>query len=121
MDVTITVPPGELIDKITILEIKQAWIKDPAKLSNINHEFAVLAAVMAGAIVVTPEITALRAELKTENEAIWQAEEDLRALERRKDFGPAFIAAARSVYHHNDRRAELKRRLNSLLGSRIVE
>jgi hypothetical protein len=67
------------------------------------------------------ELRGLAAELKATNEALWQVEDDLRACERRQDFGPRFVELARSVYRHNDRRAELKRRINELLGSRLME
>ena len=67
------------------------------------------------------ELTRLTADLRAVNEALWQIEDDVRDCERHRDFGPRFVELARSVYHTNDRRAELKRRVNELLGSRIVE
>ena len=121
MDLQIAVPPGELVDKVTILEIKLERIKDATKLRNIAHEYAVLAATMKEKIAETPALAALRADLKRANEAIWQAEEDVRAFERRQDFGRPFVEAARSVYFNNDRRAELKRRINEMFGSKLIE
>ena len=121
MELEIAVPPGELVDKVTILEIKLERIKDAAKLRNIAHEYAVLAATMKDKIAETPALAALRADLKRANEAIWQAEEDVRAFERRQDFGRPFVEAARSVYFNNDRRAELKRRINEMFGSKLIE
>jgi hypothetical protein len=117
----IEVPAGELIDKITILEIKGERIADPDKLRHVRAELAALAAVRDGALPPSPELAALAAQLKAVNEALWQVEDDLRACERRQDFGPRFVELARSVYRHNDRRAALKRAVNDLLGSRLVE
>ncbi len=121
MELSITVSPGELIDKVTILEIKRARIADPAKLRNVNHEYGVLAKILAAEIADTPALAELRAELKSVNEALWQTEEDLRGFERRKSFGQSFIDAARMVYISNDRRSEIKRRINELLGSGLIE
>jgi hypothetical protein len=113
--------PGELYDKITILEIKSERIKDAAKLRNVRVELDDLTAARDRAIVGSPELTQLAAELKSINEALWQIEDDLRDCERAKDFGAKFIELARAVYHQNDRRAAVKRRINDLLGSRIIE
>jgi len=121
MELKINIAPGELIDKITILEIKLARIDDPAKLRNVTHEHAALSEILAAKIVETPQLIELRATLKTLNETLWQAEEDLRLFEHRHEFGPAFIAAARSVYRTNDRRAAVKRQINELLGSQLIE
>jgi tetratricopeptide (TPR) repeat protein len=119
--VPIDVAPGELLDKITILEIKRERINDPGKLQNILRELSALTASRDGSIPGSPELDYLVRELKSVNESIWEAEEDVRDCERRQDFGRSFIAAARSVYRHNDRRAAIKRRINELLGSVIVE
>jgi hypothetical protein len=108
MAILIEVAPGELIDKMTILEIKKANISDPAKLRNVSHEYDVLARVLA-------------AQLKANNESLWKIEDDIRDLERARDFGPAFIENARAVYFTNDRRAAVKRQINELLDSAIVE
>ena len=66
-------------------------------------------------------MAALETELRAVNETLWQIEDDIRVCERQADFGPAFVKLARAVYHQNDRRSALKRRINDLLGSRIVE
>jgi tetratricopeptide (TPR) repeat protein len=117
----IDIAPGELIDKITILEIKRERITDPEKLRNVRRELELLAAARAGAVPPSDELARLTAELKAANETLWQVEDDMRLCERAGDFGPRFVELARSVYRNNDRRAALKRRLNDLLGSEIVE
>jgi hypothetical protein len=117
----IEVGPGELIDKLTILEIKQARITDPAKLANVTTELASLARTRDQAIAPSPALDALTAELKRINQQLWDIEDDIRACERARDFGPRFVALARAVYHHNDQRAATKRRINDLLSSTIVE
>jgi hypothetical protein len=117
----IEVPAGELIDKITILEIKGARIADPEKLRHVRAELTALAAVRDGALPPSAKLAELTAQLKAVNEALWQVEDDLRDCERRQDFGPRFVELARSVYRHNDRRAALKRAVNDLLGSRLIE
>ena len=121
MSITIDVSPGELVDKITILEIKLERIDDPAKLANIRYEQAILLEILGRNIAPSAEIDVLRGELKILNETIWRVEEELREFERRKNFGAEFIEAARTVYFTNDRRADAKRRINELLGSRILE
>jgi hypothetical protein len=117
----IEVPAGELIDKITILEIKGQRIADPEKLRHVRAELAALTAVRDGALPPAPELADLTARLKAVNEALWQVEDEIRDCERRQDFGPRFVELARSVYRNNDRRAALKRAVNELLGSRLVE
>jgi Family of unknown function (DUF6165) len=120
MILKIEVAPGELIDKITILEIKLARIGDEEKLRNVQREYAVLTRV-AGVVLTSPEITMLRSELKQINEMLWQIEDDIRERERRQDFGPDFIRLARAVYRTNDERARVKREINRLLNSTLVE
>lgn len=119
--VTVEISPGELIDKITILEIKSERIDDPAKLANVRVELETLAASRDAALPPSAQLTALTADLKAVNETLWQIEDDIRDCERASDFGAAFVALARSVYQTNDRRAALKRAINDLLGSRLVE
>jgi len=121
MELKIAVSPGELIDRIAILEIKRARISDPDKLQNINRAYNALSEVLAAAIPVTPRLTGLSEELRAVNEVLWQAEEDLRDHERRQDFGGRFVGVARTVYVTNDRRSELKRQIDELLGSTLVE
>lgn len=119
---------GELGDKITILEIKSDRIQDPLKLANVRRELDSLqrtfAAVIASIPVDSLTSKALQEhlrQLKSVNESLWRIEEEIRGCERASDFGPRFIELARSVYQQNDRRAALKRQINELLGSRIVE
>jgi len=109
---------GELVDKITILEIKAARIVDPAKLANVQRELQALVAVR-DAQGKPPAM--LAAELRQVNEALWDIEDRIRECEQRGDFGPTFIELARSVYKTNDRRAALKRRINDAMGSELVE
>ena len=117
----IPVAPGELIDKITILEIKSRRIKDEAKLRNVRHELALLDQVWADTPESATDISDARRRLGEINEKLWQIEDDIRELEARGDFGEQFIALARSVYLTNDERAAIKREINTLLGSKIME
>ena len=119
--VAIDVAPGELIDKLTILEIKAERIHDPEKLAHVRHEQGLLAAALDRALVPSAELTGLRTELRAVNEELWQVEDAIRDCDRGGDFGPRFVALAQSVYRTNDRRAALKRRINVLLGSEVVE
>lgn|SRR5262249_37673590 len=120
---TISVPvsPGELIDKITILEIKRERIADAKKVSNVTAELELLAAARDRGVPASQELTQFTAELRKVNEALWDIEDAIRVCEHNKDFGPRFIELARSVYHQNDRRAALKRSVNELLGSKLLE
>jgi tetratricopeptide (TPR) repeat protein len=119
--VTVEIAPGELLDKITILQIKSERIAEPQKLDNVRRELAVLEAARDRALRSSAELQELTAELKRTNEALWQVEDDLRRCEREQDFGGRFVELARSVYRHNDHRAALKRRINDLLGSFLKE
>ena len=119
--ITVEIAPGELIDKIAILEIKLARIKDAAKLRNIRAEWETLTRARDAAIAPSAAIAAETTALKRANETLWDVEDQIRDCERNKDFGPRFVALARSVYVTNDERARLKRRINELLGSRLIE
>jgi hypothetical protein len=119
--ILVEVAPGELIDKITILQIKTERIDDADKVKNVRIELEVLETARDENIPPSPELDGLTAELKTVNEALWEIEDDIRDCEREKDFGPKFIELARAVYRTNDRRAAAKREINELLGSKIVE
>jgi len=119
--VVVPIAPGELIDKITILEIKAERVGDPAKVQNVRNELESLRAARDLSIVPSQELAALTAELLAINEAIWKIEDAIRGCERNGDFGQRFIELARSIYQTNDRRAAVKRRINEHLGSRIVE
>ncbi|HVR61908.1 MAG TPA: DUF6165 family protein [Polyangia bacterium] len=121
MNITVEIGPGELVDKITILEIKSAHIAARDKLANIRHELAVLRAARDRALAPSPELDALTRQLKTINETLWRVEDEIRDCERAADFGPMFVSLARSVYRTNDQRAAVKRRINELFDSAIVE
>ena len=116
----VEVSPGELIDKITILEIKLQRLSDAGALANVRHEHAVLERE-AKRLAASAELAKLSADLKAVNETLWVIEDDIRDCERAKDFGPKFVELARAVYQNNDCRAALKRQINLLLGSSIIE
>lgn len=119
--ILVEVAPGELIDKITILEIKAERIENLDQRRNISLELEVLEAARNQAVVPSGELDALTAELKQVNQVIWDVEDKIRDCERKKDFGPRFVEFARSVYRNNDHRCALKRQINELLGSKIME
>ncbi|MBC8873218.1 MAG: hypothetical protein H8E44_27605 [Planctomycetes bacterium] len=119
--ILVEIAPGELIDKITILEIKTERIADPDKLNNVRVELEVLEKARDEAVEASPELGDLAARLRKVNEALWDIEDDIRDCERRQDFGPRFIELARSVYRSNDQRAAVKREVNELLGSKLIE
>lgn len=118
---TVPIAAGELIDKITILEIKTERLKDAAKLRNVHTELTALNDARDQHLPVLPELDELTAHLRAVNEALWRIEDDIRMCERTGDFGSRFIELARSVYRENDRRAALKRQISELSGSVIVE
>jgi hypothetical protein len=119
--VPIDVAPAELLDKVTILEIKSERLTDPTKLCNVRREMVVLAEARGRTIPCSHELDQLISELKAVNAAIWEVEDELRGCETRQDFGPRFVELARSVYKNNDRRAAIKRLINERLGSEIME
>ncbi len=119
--ITVEIAPGELIDKITILEIKAERIIDAAKLENVQIELSTLETARDTAIAASAELCNLTSQLKTINEHLWDIEDRIRDCEREKDFGDKFVELARSVYKTNDKRSDLKREINRLLGSRLVE
>jgi hypothetical protein len=112
---------GELIDKITILEIKSERIADTGKLRNIANELKLLNGIRSAAGLDTPEVDAFARELKGLNEKLWDIEDAIREREQRQDFGPRFVELARGVYQTNDRRAQAKQKINLAFGSAIVE
>ncbi len=121
MSVHVEVSWGELLDKVTILLIKAERIQDPAKVANVNRELEALSKERGRALAMDSRVAVLEQELKRINEALWDIEDDIRDQERNKDFGPRFIELARAVYVTNDQRAAVKRQLNEVLGSRLVE
>ncbi len=119
--VAIETAPGELIDKITILEIKTERISDPEKVRNVRSELETLRSARDRTMLSSEALAALTIELRSVNELLWEVEDGIRDCERAGDFGPKFVELARSVYIKNDHRAALKRKINVLLGSKIIE
>jgi hypothetical protein len=115
------IAPGELLDKITILEIKRERTTDAGKLQNIRTELGGLLAARARSLKPSAALDRVVGRLKAVNEDLWQIEEDIRLHERRQDFGEAFIALARSVYQRNDERAALTGQINRLWGAWLNE
>jgi hypothetical protein len=118
-DVLVPISIGELVDKVTILNIKQREISDPAKLANIRAELAALSQVCADAGIDLASADA--AELERINGELWRVEDDIRDKERAKAFDAGFIALARAVYVINDQRAAVKALINAKAGSRLRE
>ena len=111
---------GEVIDKITILEIKQQRLSSAEAIDNVRRELAALNKVVAG-VTVTDGLASLKQALKSVNEKLWDIENKIRAKEAEAVFDGSFIELARSVYVNNDERAKLKREINKLLKSELVE
>ena len=112
---------GELLDKISILEIKLDKIKDKGSLIEINKEYASLSETKNSNISITKDLENLTKQLKETNVKLWSIEDEKRMCEKNKDFGKNFIELARSVYLNNDKRAKIKSKINKLLGSNIKE
>ena len=111
---------GELVDKITILEIKRELISDPEKQKNINHELELLINIRAE-IELPPAISVFESMLKDTNRRLWSIEDGKRACEAREEFGDDFIRLSRELYINNDLRGMIKRKINELVGSEIME
>ncbi len=120
-NIRVPVSPGEVLDKITILEIKSERMTDPEKVANVRVELKLLQDTWAANISDDEVIRDLHAQLKEINEALWEIEDDIRDKERAKEFDERFIELARAVYFTNDRRSEVKKKLNLHLGSQIIE
>ena len=112
---------GELIDKITILEIKRVRIAEPEKRRNVENELAALCRIRDAAVHEDDTVRTLTEELLHINEALWDIEDAIRRCESAVDFGADFVSLARSVYKQNDRRSAVKRRINEALGSDLIE
>ena len=112
---------GELLDKISILEIKQKNLKDEEKLKIVTKELLSLQETLKKDVKFTDEIQSLYNDLKNINSKLWEIEDGKRDCERRKEFGEEFIQLARSVYIENDNRAKIKNNINKLSGSNISE
>jgi len=112
---------GELLDKISILEIKLDKIKGKENLEEINKEYKILKDVQNSSIEVTEKLKTLFKEIKEVNLNLWNIEDKLRICERNEDFGKIFIELARGVYLNNDKRSKIKSEINKILGSNIRE
>jgi hypothetical protein len=117
----VEVSAGELLDKLTILEIKAERITDPGKLAHVRVELEAVRRAWGRPAGDTDELCRLKKALRATNQALWEVEDRLRLCEQAQDFGPQFVELARSVYRHNDERASLKRRVSELLGSAWAE
>lgn len=120
-ELLVPISPGELIDKITILEIKSARMTDAAKLHNVRTELALLSETWRASAFSAVDITAEWSGLREVNGQLWDIEDRIRDKERDGLFDAGFIELARAVYVTNDERAALKRRINTRLGSALVE
>src|SRR6266487_477387 len=118
MTVLVLISWGELLDKITILEIKSERLTSPAGLANVRHELQALCEIAAE---IAGRLAALKAALKTVNQALWDVENQIRAKEASKSFDQEFVELARSVYRLNDQRGLLKRELSLLLKSGLID
>jgi hypothetical protein len=114
----IEVSNGEIIDKLTIIQIKLERIKDKAKLANLKKEYDILFKASSSIISITDPLYTALYHVNCE---LWDIEDRIRDLERRKDFGNDFISTAREVYFKNDRRSELKREINIKTSSGLIE
>jgi hypothetical protein len=120
-ELLVPISPGELIDKITILEIKSQRMTDPAKLANVRTELALLMQTWSASAYAATDIRADWNGLRDVNAQLWDIEDRIRDKERDSLFDAEFIELARAVYVTNDERAAIKRRINTALGSVLVE
>ena len=118
---TVQVSWGELIDKITILEIKEERLKSKEAAANVHRELAVLVKVVNNILSQRPDLACLKEQLRSVNATLWDIEDRIRAKEAAKSFDQQFIELARAVYINNDKRGDLKRQINALLNSELVE
>ena len=119
--ILVEVSVGELLDKLTILEIKQEKIKDPEKLKYINDEYSVLKDQLNKSVKSDPKLDTLFNSLKKINEKLWIIEDDKRLCEKSSDFGEKFVKLSRDVHFLNDDRAKIKLEINNYTGSKIKE
>lgn len=120
-EILVPISPGELIDKLTILQIKSERMTDEKKLANVRLELKLLSDTWSASDYAKVDIQAEWSELKRINTALWDIEDEIRDEERNQRFGDQFIKLARAVYFTNDDRASVKRQINDKLGSTIVE
>ncbi|MCH7549433.1 MAG: hypothetical protein IH969_07860 [Candidatus Krumholzibacteriota bacterium] len=121
MSLKVNISAGELLDKITILEIKSEQIQDPEKLKNVRHELDLLRGTWSSSPLSQTDLAAQIRNLKRVNKALWDIEDRIRLKEAARSFDDDFIYLARSVYKANDERAAIKRDINRALGSELVE
>lgn len=121
MELRIPVSAGELLDKISILSIKEARIPDEAKLANVRKELQLLWSVAEGLPISESQLSLWLSALREVNETLWEIEDEIRGCEARRDFQETFISLARSVYRKNDERSRIKREINEATGSEIME
>ena len=119
--IIVEVSVGELLDKISILEIKQDKIKDPEKLNFINNEYSILKNQLEKNVKSDEKLEKLFQDLKDKNAKLWDIEDDKRDCEKNKDFGKKFIKLSRDVHFLNDDRAKIKLEMNNHTGSAIKE
>ena len=120
-EILVPTSPGELIDKLTILRLKSEKMTDPDKLAHVRHEQQILQSIADRTLPASDALSRLWERLYEINADLWSIEDDIRDFEAASDFGPGFVALARSVYVTNDQRAAVKKEINLLLGSAIVE
>jgi hypothetical protein len=120
-DPVVPVSWGELLDKVSILEIKRLRFRAPEAVTNAERELAALAEALAGLEPAPAGLAKLRSALAAVNQRLWTIEDHIREKDAAGDFGPEFVALARSVYRENDERGRIKRAINVLLGSGLVE
>ena len=112
---------GELLDKISILEIKLEKIKNKVNQEKINKEYKILKEVQNSSIEMTEKLKTLVKKIKEVNQNLWDIEDKLRFCEKNKDFGKNFIEFARAIYFNNEKRSDIKSEINKTLGSNINE
>ena len=112
---------GELLDKVSILEIKLNKIKDPTLLDKVKNEYEILSKTKNQSVNFSKELNNLYKNLKEANEKLWKIEDEIRLCEKNSDFKDKFIKLARNVYLTNDKRSKTKLEINKILGSNIQE
>ena len=120
-NIKVPTSPGELLDKITILEIKMEQISDAEKLKHIEYELEQLTQIWNEHFSNNEDLDLLKKELRETNTNMWDIEDNIRIKESKKEFDNDFIELARSVYYQNDKRADTKKKINELLGSFLME
>ena len=119
--VKVDISAGELIDKLTILQIKAERIGDPSKLNNVQIALRHFSEIRDTALSPSDKLTRLEIRLKALNKKLWDTEDEIRNCEAAKDFGPRFIELARSIYQTNDKRANVKKQIDELFGSTLTD